>query len=149
MESVAEQIRPTILVVDDDPDALAADCGVLSAEYDVLTATGAEDALRKARSASPAVIVLDVMMPGGRDGFSVFRELRHHPATQKIPVIFLTSVNQVSGLSFGPREIGQHLGPEPEAFLEKPVSAEKLLGTLQKILSGRGPGAAPRPAAPA
>ena len=127
-----------VLVVDDDPVALAADCKILGgAEFAVLTATCGDDALRVARSARPAVIVLDVMLPGGKDGFTIFRELRGDPVTQSIPVIFLTGVNQATDLAFGAREIGRYLGTEPAAFLEKPVSAELLLRAIRAAASAR------------
>ena len=129
---------PTVLVVEDDPEMLTSDCDVLGTKFAVLAATCGEDALSMAREAHPAVIVLDVMMPGGKDGFTVFRELRNERATRAIPVIFLTAVNRVTNLSFGPQEIGRQLGAEPAAFLEKPVSADQLLQTVTDVLKKSG-----------
>lgn len=130
MTHASKDERPTVLVVNDDPEELTSDCRTLREEFLVLAATCGEDALRMAKKALPSVIVLDVMMPGGTDGFTVFRELQNDATTHNIPVIFLTAVNRATGLSFGSRDIGQQLSAEPAAFLEKPVSPKKLLQTV-------------------
>ncbi len=128
---------PTVLVVDDDPDELAAACKILGLRYPVLAATSGADALRLARIARPAVIILDVIMAGGRDGFSVFYDLQQDSETQTIPVIFLTNVNRAMGLSFESTELGHYLGKPPAAFLEKPVDAQTLLRVTDETLRNR------------
>ncbi|OGV65868.1 MAG: hypothetical protein A2498_10020 [Lentisphaerae bacterium RIFOXYC12_FULL_60_16] len=128
----------TILVVDDDPEELASTCAVLGARYPVLAATNGKDALNTARMAHPSAIVLDVMMPDGKNGFSVFFELNKDPATHGIPVIFLTHVNQSTGLPFGSAEMEPYLGCRPAAFLEKPVEDAQLLFTVETVLSQAG-----------
>lgn len=128
---------PTVLVVDDDCEELALTCKVLGAHYPVLAATSGEDALRTARETIPCVIVLDVMMSGGKDGFATFHELQTDPATRNIPVIFLTNVGKATGLPFGSAELGRYLGREPAAFLEKPASADKLLSVVARFVDDR------------
>ncbi len=137
----------TVLVVDDDPDTLAANCEALGSRYAVLAATTGEDALRMARAVHPDVIMLDVMLTGGQDGFTVFRELRRDPATRHIPVIFLTNINQTTGLPFGCDALDRYLGSHPAAFLEKPVSAGKLLKVVTKFVDALndGPDAGGKP----
>jgi len=86
--------RPTILVVDDD-EALA---DVLSRRlnqqgFDTLLADCGELALAKARSESPALIVLDLRLPD-MDGFSICQELADSPATCQIPVIILSGMER-------------------------------------------------------
>ncbi len=125
----------TVLVVDDDSDELAAACKALGARHPVMAATSGDDALRAARATVPAVIVLDVMLAGGKDGFTVFRELQRDPVTRGIPVIFLTNVARATGLPFGPEAIETYLAARPAAFLEKPVPAERLLQTVARVLS--------------
>ena len=132
-----------VLVVDDDPEELASTCRALGSRYPVLAATSGEGALRTARSAPPSVIFLDVMMPGGKDGFAVFHELQSDPVTRDIPVIFLTNVNHATGLPFGSKELGKYLGTEPAGFLEKPASANQLLFSVANLIDrgecgGRG-----------
>lgn len=133
---------PTVLVVDDDPEELASACKALGARYIVLAATSGEAALRMARAARPGAIVLDVMMTGGKDGFTTFHELQQYTATRHIPVVFLTNVGKASGLPFGSAELGKYLGREPAAFLEKPASAGELLRAVAKSLDEREDGPA-------
>ena len=122
-----------VLVVDDDLESVENDRRTLETEYAVLTAACGEEALRIARDAEPAVIVLDVMMAGGKDGFAVFRELSYDPATRTIPIIFQTAVNQAMGVSFGVKDVGRYLGREPAAVLEKPVAPDTLLKTVSRV----------------
>ena len=123
-----------ILVADDDPDCLKFVLSTLEKEWMVLSATNGDDILRIARSELPCVIVLDVMMSGGKDGFTVFNELSKDPATRNIPVIFLSNVGQSMGLPFEFADMGRYLGREPAAFLEKPVSAAELLLEVNKVI---------------
>ena len=130
-------VARTVLVVDDDAAELASTCKALGSSCTVLAATCGADAVRIAAKSTPDVIVLDVIMQGGKDGFGVFRELGDNPATSGIPVIFLTNVNEISGLSFGAGEVSRHLGRPPAAFLEKPVSTEVLVREVAKAVTRR------------
>lgn len=86
----------TILLVDDSPVNLAVTVESLElAGYEVLVAIDGEEALERAQSTSPDLILLDIMMPG-IDGFEVCRRLKTQACTQDIPVIFMTSMNGVS-----------------------------------------------------
>lgn len=130
----ATETLPRVLVVDDDPEALAFACKALGAISTVLAATCATDAIRMARESRPHVIVLDVIMQGGDNGFAILRELNADPLTRDIPVIFLTSVNEATGLAFGPEELHRYLGKEPAAFLEKPVSPDRLVAEVTRVM---------------
>jgi len=91
----------TVLVVDDDPIIVSLLQVNFEIEgYDVLTATGGEAGLAQARSGSPDVIVLDVMMPG-IDGLEVARRLRDDPATKSIPVVMLSAKAQAADIQAG------------------------------------------------
>ncbi len=129
-------MRP-ILVVDDDPEELEAACKALGSWRPVMTALSSVDALRAARSADPCVIVLDVMLSGGKDGFTVFRELQGDPATRDIPVVFLTNVARATGLPFSPASIEQYLQAKPAAFLEKPVTGAQLLAVMRDLVEAQ------------
>ena len=78
---------------------------------------------------------LDVIMQGGKNGFIVFRDLCDNPMTSGIPVIFLTNVNETTGLSFGAGEVSRYLGRKPAAFLEKPLSPEVLIREVAKAVA--------------
>ncbi len=124
----------SVLIVEDDPETLAADCKALAGHFLVLAATDGDTALRMARQARPAAIVLDVMLPDGKDGFSVYRDLRLDPATRDTPVVFLTSINRIMETTFGSQSIGRYLGSEPAAFLEKPIAPETLLHAVRTAI---------------
>lgn len=128
----------TVLVVDDDPEWLDFLSRVIGAEYPVLHATSGEDAIRRAQSAVPDVIILDVMMPGGKDGFTTYSKLQSDPRTRGIPVLMLTEVTRKTGLPFGTEDMKQYLGKAPAAFFEKPISAKRLMDEIRKAL-GREP----------
>ena len=83
-----------VLVVDDSPVDLMNLQGILSkAGMVVITAASGAEAVAKARSEKPELIMMDVNMPG-LDGFSAVRQLGQDPLTKAIPVIFVTSKDQ-------------------------------------------------------
>ena len=82
--------QKTILIVDDTPINLGVVSGALKDSFNTKVATNGEKALAIASGAEkPALILLDVMMPG-MDGYEVCRRLKADPTTRDIPVIFLT-----------------------------------------------------------
>lgn len=86
------QTRHTILVVDDTPVILK----MLSKQlghwgYRVVTASSGEEGLQRAETEKPDLILLDILMPKMK-GREVCARLKANPATQKIPVIFLTAL---------------------------------------------------------
>jgi len=95
----------TILVVDDDPDiARFVEVNLRSAGYDVSVASDGEQALDKAGTLRPDLVLLDVMMPR-IDGFEVAQRLRRNPQTSNTSIIMLTakalSTDKVLGLTAG------------------------------------------------
>jgi diguanylate cyclase (GGDEF)-like protein len=95
----------TILVVDDDPDiARFVEVNLRSAGYDVSVAADGEEALEKASTLRPDLVLLDVMMPR-IDGFEVAQRLRRNPQTANTSIIMLTakalSTDKVLGLTAG------------------------------------------------
>jgi two-component system phosphate regulon response regulator PhoB len=98
-------VKPKILVVDDEPDAVELIAfNLKQAGYDVVTAADGAAALKQARAAAPALIVLDIMLPE-LDGFEVCKLLRRDPATAHIPILMLTAkaaeIDRVLGLELG------------------------------------------------
>jgi DNA-binding NtrC family response regulator len=95
------ELQERILLVDDVPDNLSVLTGVLEpAGYEVLAAADGATALRVAERAQPDLILLDVMMPN-LDGLATCRLLKEQPATENIPVIFITARGDVKGLVDG------------------------------------------------
>jgi CheY-like chemotaxis protein/HPt (histidine-containing phosphotransfer) domain-containing protein len=84
-----------VLVVDDMPDTIRLLSASLSDDYSIVPAGDGEEALRIATSASPPdLILLDVSMPG-MDGFAVCERLKLDESTRRIPVIFITSADDI------------------------------------------------------
>ena len=88
----------SVLVVDDNPNNLSLLVDTLdNSGYTVLVALDGKEGLERARAAKPNIILLDVMMPG-LDGFETCRRLKHDPALQDIPVIFMTARDETEAL---------------------------------------------------
>jgi signal transduction histidine kinase/CheY-like chemotaxis protein len=87
----APDVRRTVVVIDDDPvdlDLVEASLGPEG--YSVLRATTGEHGLELVRREQPAVVLVDLLMPG-LDGFAVVERLKADPATADIPVVVLTA----------------------------------------------------------
>ncbi|MBR3652712.1 MAG: response regulator transcription factor [Bacteroidales bacterium] len=134
--------RPTILVVDDEPDLLEIlEFNLEAAGYEVRTARSAAEALEQ-DPASADLLLLDVMMPG-MDGFALARRLRAEPATAALPIVFLTArdseADVVAGLELG-----------GDDYISKPFSIKEVLARVAAVLrrAQRGAGAPAAPAQP-
>ncbi|MGB3651753.1 MAG: response regulator [Rivularia sp. (in: cyanobacteria)] len=95
-----------ILLVDDNPTNLKVLFEAIQGYgWKALMATDGESAIEQAEYAQPDLILLDVMMPPGIDGFETCRRLKTNPTTENIPVIFMTalsdSTDKVKGLEIG------------------------------------------------
>jgi two-component system phosphate regulon response regulator PhoB len=127
--------RERILVVDDEPDIVALVVYHLAKEgYRVSSASNGSDALSAARRERPALIVLDLMLPG-LSGFEVLEQLRADEATASIAVLMLTArreePDRIKGLSLG-----------ADDYLTKPFSPQELVLRVKAILR-RSAAAAP------
>jgi DNA-binding response OmpR family regulator len=127
-----QKVKPRILVVDDEPEAVElVEFNLRQAGYAVVTAADGAETLKKVRSQTPDLIVLDVMLPE-MNGFEICKTLRSDPATAKIPVIMLTAkaaeIDRVLGLELG-----------ADDYLTKPFSPRELLLRIKKILARARP----------
>ena len=127
-----------VLVIDDDATVHSRVTEALAPQIAarVLAARAPGDGIRLALEERPAVILLDVNMPG-RPGFYALRDLKSDPATRDIPVIMLTGVSEQIGVDFTSTDLYDFLGYEPDLFLEKPVDP-KYLSEVAGNLLGRG-----------
>jgi len=126
-----------ILVVEDEEDSMEFVRAVLEAEGTRLVwARDGGAGLKAARSERPDLIVLDVQMPK-KDGFTVLVELKQDPDTQRIPVVMLTGVAERTGIRFSKTDLGNFIGVEPDAYVEKPVDPETLRSAVERLLGGR------------
>ncbi len=125
-----------ILVVDDEPDIVALVAYHLAkAGYRVATAANGHDALAVARRERPALLVLDLMLPG-MSGFDVLTELRSDASTRDVAVLMLTArkeePDRIQGLSLG-----------ADDYLTKPFSPQELVLRVGAILRRVGASAGP------
>jgi two-component system cell cycle response regulator len=92
---------PAILIVDDAPASLGPLRAMMSSQgYQTFVATSGERALSIAQRVHPDLILLDVVMPG-IDGLETCRRLKGHPATQQIPVIFMSAKSDTDDIVAG------------------------------------------------
>lgn len=116
--------KSSILIVDDNPTNLKVLFDVLHhAGFKVSVAKSGESAIRRLENTLPDVILLDVMMPPGIDGFETCRRLKADGKTQAIPVIFITALNdvknKVKGLQIGAVD-----------YITKPFQNEEVLARI-------------------
>ena len=129
---MAVSVRPKILVVDDEPEAVElVDFNLKQAGFDVLTAEDGSEALNKARSGTPSLIVLDLMLPE-IDGLEVCKMLRRDPSTARIPIVMLTA--KAAELD---RVLGLELGADD--YITKPFSPRELVLRVKKLLARQEP----------
>ncbi len=116
-----------ILVADDESDIVEIIKNRLEVNhYEVITASDGEEALHKAKTEKPNLIVLDVMMPK-MDGYKVCGLLKRDLRYSKIPIIMLTARAQQEDMA-----LGEELGAD--AYIAKPFNSEVLLGKIKELM---------------
>jgi two-component system phosphate regulon response regulator PhoB len=129
LSSVTEASSPgdRVLVVDDEPDIVALVAYHLAkAGFSVSTATSGTEGLSIARREKPALVILDLMLPG-LSGLEVMENLRGDPGTSRIAVLMLTARREESD-----RIKGLTLGADD--YLTKPFSPQELVLRVGAIL---------------
>ena len=124
-----------MVVVEDDPHiADLVDLYLRREGYRVLLAADGEKGLEIFKQEDPWIIILDVGLPGTRDGFDVCREIR---SRSRVPVLFLTArddeVDRILGLELG-----------ADDYLVKPFSPRELVARVRAILRRTREGPAPQ-----
>ena len=115
-----------VLVVDDSPTDRQILTDLLAKNgYKVTTAESAEEAITKARSLRPDLVLMDVVMPG-QNGFQATRALTKDEATKHIPVIICTTKGQDTDKAWG-------LKQGAKDYIVKPVVAADLLKKIQAL----------------
>ena len=116
----------SVLVVDDDPDTLDL-CGraLERAGYVPLLAGSGEEAISLLEHQTPALIVLDLNMPG-MDGWSVAALIRKHTRTAQIPILVITGLMQ--NVELAARRAGA------TSFCLKPLDARRLVTEVKRLV---------------
>lgn len=117
-----------LLVVDDEPNLLAAIAAVLRGEgFEISTARNGKDALLQIAKSLPDLIVSDVRMPV-MDGYKLARQLRAAPHTKLIPIVFLTAKGETEDRIEGFRS-------GVDVYLTKPFEPDELIAVIHNILN--------------
>ncbi|MEY2467066.1 MAG: two-component system, OmpR family, phosphate regulon response regulator PhoB [Verrucomicrobiota bacterium] len=122
-------MRKKILVVDDDADIVELLCfNLKKAGFAIGTAVNGIEALKKAHSLAPDLILLDLMLPE-LDGFAVCEILRRDSVTANVPIIMLTALSSELSRMAG-------LGSGANDYVAKPFSPGVLVARIEKLLNG-------------
>ncbi len=132
MEIEKAAVAKKVLVVDDDPSFRTICRAVLSkGGYNVITAVDGSDGLNKARQDRPDIIILDYMMATPTEGSLVSWLLKGDPQLRKIPLLMVTAVGTT--LPWW-KEFSDKDQLPIEAWLDKPVTPERLLAEVERLL---------------
>jgi two-component system response regulator VicR len=132
---MADSSHPPILVVDDNADNAHIIRDYLEARgYPITVAYNGDEAMKAFEEVKPAVVLLDVMMPG-RDGWQVCREIKQHPTLgRNVRVVMVTAlddwVNKRQALQTG-----------ADDYVEKPFELSKLATTIERNVKLLAPNA--------
>ncbi|KPQ08380.1 MAG: Response regulators consisting of a CheY-like receiver domain and a winged-helix DNA-binding domain [Rhodobacteraceae bacterium HLUCCA12] len=117
----------TILVIEDEPNISEAIRFILHRDgWTVLTHADGRDALERVESCHPALVILDVMLPG-RSGFDILQVMRDHSGLRAVPVLMLTAKGQAAD-----RDMAMRAGAS--RFMAKPFSNAELLAAVRQLV---------------
>lgn len=124
-----------ILIADDEQECIDFVRDALAdTPHEIIAAMDGEEALKMARENSPQLIILDVQMPKA-SGFQVFEQLKADQKLSSVPVIMLTSTTERTGVKLTGKDMGQYMGAEPEAYIDKPIEPIVLKQTVARLLA--------------
>ena len=126
-----------ILVVDDESDMrIFVSTVVETMGFEPLAAKDGAEALDKAGSFLPDLVILDIMMPKIEDGIQTYQQFKSDQNLSRVPIIMLSAIAKKTFFHsirmLSPRQ-GSRL-PEPEAYMEKPPDAEELTQLITELL---------------
>ncbi len=123
--------KAKILVVDDDPDFVEITRLILeSNDYEVISASDGNEGLDTARKEKPNLVILDVMMSSILDGLDMSWKMQEDNDLRNIPILMVTSIAHTDYATLFPIDQYIHI----DGFISKPVSSDKLLSTVERIL---------------
>jgi len=122
-----------IMIIDDDPDFVIALRTVLENRgFQVNSAPSAEKGIERILEWKPDLLILDVMMPSGFEGFEAARAIREEHGLKDLPIVILTSLHEE-------RKVPYRFAPDKnylpvDVFLDKPVEPDALVATVDELL---------------
>jgi CheY-like chemotaxis protein len=139
MPSGAKPRGTLVLLLDDDADFLELERRIFEASgYQVSSYSDPQSAL-KALGAEPSggrrvLVVCDLMMKALDSGFSFARTLKTDQRFKHIPIIIVSAIASQKGFDFHPRTAADLAAMHADAFFDKPVSPQALLGKVEELL---------------
>jgi twitching motility two-component system response regulator PilH len=137
---ISEKVNKKVLIVDDEPDMRIFVSNLLNSNgFSPITAKSKTEGLRKAIEENPAVIILDMMMPG-ESGIQMYRDLKQWEKLKHVPVIMLSTIDRETFFKFHIVR-GSPLNKvvlEPDTFLEKPLEAKDLINLVRALTTKEG-----------
>ncbi|MBN1483368.1 MAG: response regulator [Chloroflexia bacterium] len=127
---------PKILIIDDDPDFVLTVKMILDTHgFQVASAQTPQEGIEQVLSFEPDLVILDVMIPTGYEGFQIAREIREQHKLIDLPIFMLTNIH-------GVKEVPYRFAPDEQylpvdLFLDKPIEPEQLVDTIQDMLGER------------
>ena len=118
--------RPILLVDDNEMNLKLAQTILVKAGYQVTTAASGEAALDLARRHVPALVLLDIRLPG-IDGLEVLRRLREFPEMRGVPIVAMTAQAL-------PDEVERFVAAGCDGYIQKPISIESFRAEVRRHL---------------
>ncbi len=125
-DNLHDDTKKSILIIDDDRDAVKIVRRVLQPEIEIITAETGEDGLRIAFKRKPSLILLDLYLPG-LDGCQISKILRSQEETRNIPISFFSAATQNE-------EIERCYASGADDFIIKPFDSKELTEKINRLL---------------
>lgn len=117
-----------VLIVDDSPTEVHKLTTILEKHgYRVIVAENGEKGVETAKSESPDLVLMDIVMPG-MNGFQATRQICKNKETSHIPVVIVTTKDQQTDRMWGSRQ-------GAKAYLTKPVRENDLISTINQVIA--------------
>jgi CheY-like chemotaxis protein len=121
-----------VLIVDDEPDILFLAKMMLEGDgHDVTLAKSSKECFEKLKEKRPDLILLDIMMPGGDDGWKTCREIKESEKTQDIPLAMFT-------VRSSDDSVEKSYSCGADAHIKKPFYKKELLETVENLVKTSG-----------
>lgn len=121
-------MKPKIIIVDDDPDCMSIlSHALIAAGYHPVPAYGAADAIRKAKTEDPDLVLTDLAMPKA-NGVEVIYAIKQDPKTRHIPVVAVTA-HIWDAIARGANQAGC------DGYVAKPFKISDLIAAVRKHLA--------------
>ena len=116
-----------VLVIDDDPIIISLLTSSLEAKgYGVIAALDGREGLQKLENTRPDLIILDIMLPG-MNGYTVYAFLKYTEKYKSIPVIMLTTRQEIRDKIFD-KEV------KPDGYITKPFEMKSLMDKVEELV---------------